>query len=142
MLSFSASAWKYGARDRWVGWDFRHQFDRLSLIANNSRFLILPEWHLPNLGPKALSLCHRRIARGWQERFGQPLLLLETFVAPARFHGTVYRAANWACLGLAQGFRRTREGYSTDAKSPKLINILPVQRDAQARLSRPILDPV
>lgn len=142
LLSFSASAWKCGARDRWIGWDFRHQFDRLSLIANNSRFLILPEWHLPNLGSKALSLCHRRIAGDWRERFGQPLLLLETFVDPARFHGTVYRAANWTCLGLTQGFRRTREGYSTDAKSPKLVFILPVQRDARAQLSRPVLDPV
>ncbi|MDP3281748.1 MAG: DUF4338 domain-containing protein, partial [Nitrosomonas sp.] len=44
LLSFSASAWKCGVRDRWIGWDFRHQFDRLNLIANNSRFLILPEW--------------------------------------------------------------------------------------------------
>ncbi len=140
LLSFSASAWKCGARDRWVGWDFRHQYDRLNLIANNSRFLILPEWHYPNLGSKALSLCHRRIAGDWREHFGQPLLLLETFVDPARFHGTVYRAANWACLGLTRGYSRTREGYSADAPSPKLVFVLPVQRDARAQLSRPTLD--
>jgi len=141
LLSFSASAWKCGARDRWIGWDFRHQYDRLNLIANNSRFLILPEWHYPNLGSKALSLCHQRIAGDWREHFGQPLLLLETFVDPARFHGTVYRAANWACLGLTRGFRRTREGYSADAPSPKLVFVLPVRRDARAQLSRSILDP-
>jgi len=70
------------------------------------------------------------------------LLLLETFVDPARFHGTVYRAANWTCLGLTQGFRRTRDGYSADAPSPKLAFILPVQRDARAQLSRSILDPI
>ena len=104
LLSFSASAWKCGAHDRWIGWDFRHQFDRLNLIANNSRFLILPEWHYPNLGSKALSLCHQRIAGDWQTHFGQPLLLLETFVDRSRFHGTVYRAANWTCLGLTRGF--------------------------------------
>ena len=142
LLSFSASAWKCGVRDRWIGWDFRHQYDRLNLIANNSRFLILPEWHFPNLGSKALSLCHQRIAADWQERFDQPLLLLETFVDPARFHGTVYRAANWTCLGLTRGFRRTRDGYSADAPSPKLVFILPVQRNARAQLSRSILDPV
>jgi hypothetical protein len=142
LLSFSASAWKCGARDRWIGWNFRHQYDRLSLIANNSRFLILPEWHYPNLGSKALSLCRQRIAGDWQERFGQPLLLLETFVDPARFHGTVYRAANWTCLGLTRGFRRTREGYSTDAPSPKLVFTLPLQRDARAQLSRSILNPI
>ena len=35
LLSFSAPAWKCAARDRWIGWDFRHQYDRLHLIANN-----------------------------------------------------------------------------------------------------------
>ena len=142
LLSFSASAWKRGVRDRWIGWDFRHQFDRLNLIANNSRFLILPEWHYPNLGSKALSLCHQRIAGDWQTHFGQPLLLLETFVDPSRFHGTVYRAANWTCLGLTRGFRRTREGYSMNAPSPKLFFILPLQCDARAQISSPILNPI
>ena len=92
LLSFSAAAWKCGARDRWIGWDFRHQYDHLSLIANNSRFLILPDWHRPNLGSKVLSVCQRRIGADWQTHFGHPLLLLETFVDPARFCGTVYRA--------------------------------------------------
>ena len=78
LLSFSAAAWKCGVRDRWIGWDFRHQYDRLNLIANNSRFLILPERHYPNLGSKVLSLCRQRIAGDWQAYFGQPLLLLET----------------------------------------------------------------
>ncbi|SER09461.1 DDE_Tnp_1-associated [Nitrosomonas sp. Nm51] len=142
LLSFSAAAWKCGVRDRWIGWDFRHQYDRLKLIANNSRFLILPEWHYPNLGSKALSLCHQRIAGDWRIHFGQSLLLLETFVDPSRFHGTVYRAANWTCLGLTRGYSRTRDGYSTVATSPKLVFTLPVQRDARAQLSRFTLNPI
>ena len=28
LLSFSAAALKCAARDRWIGWDFRHQYDR------------------------------------------------------------------------------------------------------------------
>ena len=43
LLSFSASALKCAARDRWIGWDFRHQYGRLKLVVNNSRFLILPD---------------------------------------------------------------------------------------------------
>jgi hypothetical protein len=35
------------------------------------------------------------VAADWQARFGYPLWLLETFVDPSRFHGTIYRAANW-----------------------------------------------
>jgi hypothetical protein len=95
LLSFSAAALKCGARDRWIGWDFRRQYDRLHLIANNSRFLILPHCHHKNLASRILSLCRRRIQRDWTERFGYPLLLLETFVDPRRFVGTIYQAANW-----------------------------------------------
>jgi hypothetical protein len=95
LLSFSAAAWKCAARDAWIGWDFRVQYGRLHLIANNSRFLILPDYHYPNLASRVLALCERRLLRDWPDRFGYPLLLLETFVDPRHFHGTLYRAANW-----------------------------------------------
>jgi hypothetical protein len=140
LLSFSAAAWKCAVRDRWVGWDFHHQYDydRLKLIANNSRFLILPDWHCPNLGSKILSLCHRRLASDWQERFGHRLLLLETFVDP-RFHGTVYRAANWLYLGLTRGYSRTRQGYTNTVHSPKKVFVKALQNNARAVLSQPLL---
>ena len=92
-LNLSAAALKCGVRDRWIGWDFRSQYGRLNLIANNSRFLILPGWNQPNIGSRVLSLTERRAAGDWPTRFGHPLLLLETFVDPQRFHGGVYRAA-------------------------------------------------
>lgn len=140
LLSFSVAAWKCGARDRWIDWDFRHQYGRLGLIANNSRFLILPDWHYPNLGSKTLALCQRRIAADWLAHFGKPLLLLETFVDPAHYHGTVYRAANWLCLGQTQGYRRTREGYSRAHDQPKLVFVKSLRRDARDQLARPLLD--
>jgi len=139
LLNFSAPAWKCAVRDRWIGWDFRHQYDRLKLIANNSRFLILPHWHRRNLGSKILSLCQRRLPRDWQERFGHRLVLLETFVDPQRFQGTVYRAANWSYLGPTRGFRRTRQGYSATALSPKKVFVRPLQADARKVLARPVL---
>jgi uncharacterized protein DUF4338 len=40
LISFSAAAWKCAARDQRIGWSYRYQYDRLHLIANNSRFLI------------------------------------------------------------------------------------------------------
>ncbi len=70
LLSFSAAALKCGARDRWIGWGYRLQYDRLHLVANNSRFLILPTCHYKNLASKILSLCRRRIQKDWQDRFG------------------------------------------------------------------------
>lgn len=90
LLCFSAPALKCSPRDRWIGWSFRHQYDRLKLLTNNSRFLILPDWHRPNLASRILSLCQKRLPADWQKFFGHPLVLLETFVDPARFHGTIY----------------------------------------------------
>ncbi len=141
LASFSAAAWKCAARDTWIGWDFRQQYDRLHLIANNSRFLILPEHHHPNLASRVLALCERRLARDWRACFGYPLLLLETFVDPRHFHGTIYRAANWQYVGDTRGFRRTRAGYREQPASAKRVFVRPLHPQAQARLSRPVLDP-
>jgi len=134
-LSLSASALKCGVRDRWIGWDFRTQYGRLKLIANNSRFLILPGWHLPNVGSRVLSLTERRVVSDWRRRFGHPLLLLETFVDPRRFYGGVYRAANWIELGLTQGYRRTRAGYSAQADCSKRVFVRSLCRDAREQLN-------
>ena len=107
-------------RDRWIGWDFRSQYGRLTLIANNSRFLILPEWHRPNVGSRVLVAdLNGALVADWQARFGHPLLLLETSSIPRRFHGGVYRAANWIELGLTQGYRRTRGGLQRGRRSPQ-----------------------
>ena len=113
----------------------------MNLIANNSRFLILPGWHRPNIGSRVLSLTERRVVADWRTRFGHPLFLLETFVDPQRFHGGVYRAANWMELGLTQGYRRTREGYSARVDAaPKRVFVRPLCRDARAQLTHPDRD--
>lgn len=142
LLSFSAAALKCGVRDRWIGWDFHHQYDRLHLIANNSRFLILPEHHHRNLASRVLALCERRLVQDWTVRFGYPLLLLETFVDPRRFHGTIYRAANWHYVGNTQGYRRTRTGYSAQPIAAKYVFVRTLHPQAQARLSQLSLDPL
>jgi hypothetical protein len=141
LLSFSASALKCEARDHWIGWDFRLQYGRLKLVVNNSRFLILPDWHVPNLGSRIVSLCQRRLCRDWEQTFGHPVLLLETFVDPQRFRGTGYKAENWVYVGDTKGFRRTRLGYTPTAQSPKRVFVKPLQADARQLLSRTLLTP-
>jgi hypothetical protein len=141
LLSFSTPAWKCAARDRWIGWDFRHQYDRLHLVTNNSRFLILPGYHVPNAASHILSLCQRRLPTDWQQSFGHPVVLVETFVDPQRFHGTLYKAANWLYVGDTKGFRRIRQGYTNTAQSPKMVFLRPLQANAQSLLSQSILDP-
>jgi hypothetical protein len=141
LLIFCAAALKCAARDRWIGWDLRHQYDRLHLIANNARFLILPGQHYPNLASRVLALCERRLNQDWSAHFGYPLWLLESFVDPRFFRGTIYRAANWEYVGDSRGFRRTRAGYSPTAWAPKQVFVRPLVPRVQARLSQPVLDP-
>ena len=61
LASFSAAALKCQARDAWIGWTLRHKYDRLHLVANNTRFLLLRP--VPNLGSRE----GRRMRRplGW-----------------------------------------------------------------------------
>ena len=141
LLCFSAAALKSSPRDRWIGWSFRHQYDRLKLVTNNSRFLILPGWHHRNLASRVLALCEKRIASDWQKRFGHPVVLLETFVDPQRFQGTIYKAANWIYAGDSRGFSRTRNGYSNTAVSPKMVFVRPLRASARTLLSSPFLPP-
>lgn len=136
-ISLSAAALKCGVRDAWIGWDFRTQFGRLNLIANNSRFLILPEGRYRNVGSRTLALTARRAARDWPQRFGHPLLLLETFVDPRRFHGGVYRASNWLELGLTRGFRRIQGGYNRTPDHPKRVFVYPLKRHVTTWLNHP-----
>lgn len=136
LLSISAAALKCGIRDRWIGWDFTSQYGRLKLIANNSRFLILPEWRHPNVGSRVLSLMQRRLVADWQARFGHPVLLLQTFVDPQCLYGGVYRASNWTELGQTQGYRRPQTGYSAQHHAPKRVFVYPLCRNPQALLTQ------
>ncbi len=136
LISFSAAALNCAARDRWIGWSYRHQSGRLKLIANNSRFLILPVKQAKNLGSKLLSRCLKRLSADWSEKYGHPILLVETFVDPERFHGGVYYASNWQFVGYTKGFSRITGGYSRQTEYKKMLFLKPLHRRAQIILSQ------
>jgi len=106
VLVFGAAAWKCAARDRWIGWTAQQRQCRLSWIANNHRFLILPSIDVRDLASHVLGRVARQFAADWQAKYGHPVVLLETFVERARFAGTCYRAANWQALGSTCGRSR------------------------------------
>jgi hypothetical protein len=125
-----------GVRDHWIGWDVRVPEGRLTVLATTHRLLMRPAWHRPTLGSRVLSLTERRIGADWPTCFGHPVLLLETVVDPRRFHGGVYRAANWIELGLTQGYRRTRAGSHADADAP-LVYVRPLCRHPPQQVTHP-----
>lgn len=103
-LLFGAPAWKAAARDAYIGWNDEQRRKNLKLIANNMRFLLLKK--IPHLASHLLGKIARRVSRDWEEKYGHPIALLETFVEKERFTGTCYRAANWVLVGQTQGRSR------------------------------------
>jgi hypothetical protein len=69
------------------------------------------------------------------------VVLLETFVDPQRFRGSVYRAANWVYVGNSRGFRRTRRGYTPTSLAPRMVFVQPLQANARELLCGATLPP-
>ncbi len=135
-LLYGAAAWRVASRDRFIGWDESARQCGLSRIANNMRFLILPDIRVPHLASHLLALISRRISADWQEKYGHPILLLETFVEQARFAGTCYKAANWIRVGQTTG--RTRNHRCGEPRVPvKSIWLYPLCRGFRQRLMAP-----
>ena len=136
LLAWAAPAFKSRHREAWVGWDPSLKTRRLHLVANNVRFLILPTIRIKNLASKLLALNLRRLSTDWQNRYGHPILLAETFVDLTRFEGTCYRAAGWIALGKTRGFQRLHNGYRAHGQ-PKMIFVRPLHPDAARMLRAP-----
>jgi hypothetical protein len=102
-IGFGAAAWKVAARDRWIGWQASAREAHLGRVLNNARFLLLPWVHVRNLASKVLALAAARLPQDFAARYGEWVVLLETFVETPRFGGTCYRAANWQYLGETAG---------------------------------------
>jgi len=110
-IGWSAAALKLSDRSTFVGWTPIQERQRLHLVAQNARFLILSTVKIANLASRVLALNLRELSADWQREYGHPIWMAETFVEEGRNDGTCYRACNWTEVGKTKGFRRVREGY-------------------------------
>jgi len=136
VLVWGVAALRNPPRDRYVGWDAQTRIGRLSLVTNNTRFLILPWVRVPNLASQILALNLRRLSADWMQAYGHPVRLAETFVDATRFRGTCYRAANWREVGQTRGYSRVGAGYAANGQ-PKRVFLYALDRHARAELSAP-----
>jgi hypothetical protein len=127
-IQFSASAWALESRDKWIGWTTEDRKQRLHLIINNSRFLILPNVHVKNLASRALSRARRQVQLDWPDRFGYSPVLLETFVDSSMYRGTIYKASGWTLLGQSKGRGRMDRAHK-NAATAKDIYVYPMCKD-------------
>ncbi|MBF0553357.1 MAG: DUF4338 domain-containing protein [Nitrospirae bacterium] len=70
----------------------------------------------------------------WERAYGHPVVMVETFVDPARFKGTCYRASAWQELGSTEGFGRNGGKYYYHG-NPKMIFVRQLHRRARVMLT-------
>lgn len=121
-LAFSAAIWRLKARDQYIGWTEAARRANLHRIVCNSRFVILPTVHVPNLASHILSRCMVPLIDDWTGRYGYGPVLVETFVDPKYFSGASYRAANWRRIGQTVA-RMTPYSNGKLADGPKDIYV-------------------
>jgi hypothetical protein len=102
-LAWSSAPRHIGDRDRFIGWNKDDRKKNLSLIACNTRFLILPWVKVSCLASHILGAMARILPKEWERVYNHPLHYLETFIDQERFHGTCYLAANWIYIGKTTG---------------------------------------
>lgn len=141
LLLFSTASKHLRLREQWIGWTSEQARRRLSLVVNNSRFLVLPDKAVPNLASKALRLVLDRLSADWQQRYGHPVLAVETFVDPEQFCGTVYTANAWEELGQTDGWGRHRRDYYVRHDKPKRLFVRELCRNGRRSLQAEHLKP-
>jgi len=102
-FTWSSAPRHLGPRDRFIGWSAEARRENIRFVAYNSRFLILPWVEVPHLASHLLGRMVRMLPGEWERVYGHPVYFAETFVYPAKFKGTCYRAANWVYLGQTTG---------------------------------------
>jgi hypothetical protein len=141
LATWNAPALHLKARDAFIGWTEEQRRSRLPLLINNSRLLVLPECHYPNLISRFMKLMLARLSDDWQQSWGHPLALAETFVDPHLYQGTAYKASGWHRLGPTAGWKRSAEDFYQKHDQPKQIWVRELLPDACRRLCAPQLPP-
>jgi len=134
-FAWSSAPRHLAPRDRFIGWSASARRRNTRLLGYNTRFLILPWVRVPHLASHLLGRMARTIADDWEMLYAHPVLYLETFIDPARFRGTCYRAANWVSLGLTTG-RGHNAPTSRRTQPKKEVLGYPLVADFRERLSR------
>ena len=141
LATWSAAALHLKPRDAFIGWTEEQRRGRLPLLANNSRLLILPGRHYPNLISRFMKLMLARLSDDWQERWGHPLALAESFVDPQLYQGTAYKVSGWSPLGHTAGWQRSAVDFYQKHDRPKQIWVRELVRKACRKLRASSLPP-
>jgi hypothetical protein len=135
LLVWGPACYALKDRDLWVSWSAPQRVERLKLIVQNRRFLLLTEkGHAPNLASQVLGAALRVLPQQWRERFGYRPLLAESFTDPEAYAGTCYKASNWEPVGMSAGYSRHRADFYVWNDRPKRLWLRELAPGARAEL--------
>ena len=139
VATWSSAAFHIKDRDQFIGWTPEQCRRRLPLLANNSRLLVLPDCHSPNLISHFMKLMLAQLSDDWQQRWGHPIALVETFVDPRYYQGTAYQVSGWSHLGKTAGWKREADDFYEKNGAPKQIWVRELVKKACVKLRAPQL---
>jgi hypothetical protein len=122
LATWSSAAFHLKDRDELIGWTAEQRTRRRALLANNSRLLVIPPGHYPNLISRFMKLMLGRLSEDWQQRWGHPIVLVESFVDPNLYQGTAYKVSGWSHLGKSAGWGRDADDFYDKHGVSKQIN--------------------
>jgi hypothetical protein len=141
LATWSGAAFHLKDRDAFIGWNAEQCRRRRPLLANNSRLLVLPECHSPNLISRFMKLMLGRLSQDWLVRWGHPLAVVESFVDPQLYQGTAYKVSGWSHLGRTAGWKRDASDFYLKHDAPKQIWVRELVKKACVKLRAAQLPP-
>lgn len=135
LLVWGPACYALKDRDLWIGWSATQRVERLKLIVQNRRFLLLrAKGQSPNLASQVLAAALRSLPAQWQECFGYRPLLAESFTDPEAYEGTCYKASNWEPVGWSAGYSRHRADFYVANERPKKLWLRPLADQGRQQL--------
>jgi hypothetical protein len=135
LLVWGPACYALKDRDLWISWSASQRLERLKLIVQNRRFLVMAQKGAsPNLASRAMGAALRSLPQQWREHFGYQPLLAESFTDPEAYAGTCYKASNWEAVGYSAGYSRHRADFYIPNDRPKRLWLRPLAADARQQL--------
>ena len=134
LLVWGPAALKLKDREAWMGWNAAMAAERLKLVVQNRRFLLLVErGEEPNLASAVLAASCRALPAQWQGKFGYEPLVAESFTDPEAYHGTCYKASGWEAVGMSAGSGRAHPDFYVSHAKPKCLWLRELRPGARKR---------
>lgn len=122
-------------RDRWPGWSAPQRVERLKLVVQNRRFLVLVDKQAaPNLASQTLAAALRALPEHRQQTFGYRPLPAESFTDSEAHAAICYQACNREAAGFSAGYSRHCADFFGANERPKRLWLFALDARARAHL--------